>query len=146
MELTQRGDHKKGNESVIDHNLHTILSNGKAGLAGREWRRPNDHRFTKAQAIEYHAPFDPRAGFHTYGCRVDREAIIWYVDGVEVGRKKNEFWHREMNVALSLGLRAPYATFKDNKLVPNHDGDGSKFPTTMEVDYVRVWELAERKE
>ena len=138
VEITQRGNAVEGNERIMDHNLHTILSNGEKGNTGREWRRP--HLFTEGQALEYKAPFDPREGFHTYGCLVEAEEIVWYVDGLEIGRKKNEFWHRKMNVALSLGLREPYAVFTNNRLVPVESKKGGAFPTSMEVDYIRVWE------
>ncbi len=143
VELTQRGDLVEGNVQISDHNLHAILSNGKKGIPGRAWQRPNQAGFSEAQAIEYHAPFDPREEFHTYGCLVGKETIIWYVDGKEVGQKNNEFWHRPMNVALSFGLRAPFSIFKDNRLVPNPDADASELPTEMLVDYVRVWDLPE---
>jgi hypothetical protein len=125
----------------MDHNLHAILSNGGSGLAGRQWQRPNDERFKKSQATEYKAPFDPREDFHIYGCQVTPEEIIWYVDGVEVSRKNNRYWHRNMNVALSLGLRAPYVKFENNRLVPNENHPASGLPSSMMVDYVRVWEL-----
>lgn len=141
VELTQRQSHKDGNERITDHNLHVILSNGKRGVSGREWRRPHHDAFRAAQANEYRAHFDPRTDFHTYGCRVGKEEIIWYVDGIEVGRKPNQFWHRPMSVALSLGLRAPYVRWQDNKLVTNEGAEGDDFPTSMLVDYVRVWEL-----
>lgn len=140
VELTQRGG-APGNERISDHNLHAILSNGQRGVQGRAWQRPHNPKFKEAQAIEYRLPFDPRDDFHTYGCRVDKDVIIWYVDGVEVGRKKNEHWHRKMNVALSLGLRTPYAKWENNRLVPNEAVSGEGFPTSMKVDYVRVWEL-----
>jgi beta-glucanase (GH16 family) len=143
VELTQRGGNVKGNERIMDHNLHAILSNGRKGVAGRQWQRPNDKRFKGSHANEYKAPFDPREGFHTYGCLVSRDQIVWYVDGVEVGCKKNQYWHRNVNVALSLGLRAPYARFENNRLVPNETYPANDFPTSMIVDYVRVWELAE---
>lgn len=141
VELTQRGNKAAGNEQITDHNLHTILSNGRPGVAGRQWRRPQ--RFKESQANEYRAPFDPRKGFHTYGCRVSREEISWYVDDVEIGRKKNLHWHRKMHVALSLGLRSPYARFENNRLVPNLQHPADEFPCSMQVDYVRVWELRE---
>lgn len=141
VELTQRGGGVPGNERISDHNLHTILSNGDKGVRGRAWQRPHNPKFKEAQAIEYRLPFDPRDDFHTYGCRVDKDVIIWYVDGVEVGRKKNNHWHRKMNVALSLGLRAPYAKWENNRLAPNEAVSGDGFPTSMKVDYVRVWEL-----
>jgi hypothetical protein len=47
-----------------------------------------------------------------------------------------------MNVALSLGLRAPYATWEDNRLKANLNAGPNEFDTSMVVDYVRVWELA----
>ncbi|MCR9208789.1 MAG: family 16 glycosylhydrolase [bacterium] len=143
VEMSQRGDRIEGDERITDHNLHAILSNGTAGLPGRSWQRPNDLRFKATQAIEYHAPFDPGDGFHTYGCNVGRDQIIWYVDGIEVGRQKNKYWHREMNVALSLGLREPYAVFGNNRLRANESHPANEFPTNMQVDYVRVWELDE---
>ena len=143
VEMTQRGDRIAGNERITDHNLHTILANGKAGIFGREWRRPSDERYKESQANKYEAPFDPRGDFHTYGCKVTSDTITWYVDGVEVGRKKNEYWHRKMNVALSLGLRPPYARFTKTGLVPVEAQPAGDFPTSMMVDYVRVWERAE---
>lgn len=142
VELTQRNSHAEGNVRITDHNLHAILSNGKKGLAGRDWRRPDDPRYREAQALECRAPFDPREDFHTYGCRVDKEWIIWFVDGTEIGRKRNEFWHRPMSVALSLGLRAPYATWENNRLRANPEAGPEAFATSMLVDYVRVWEWA----
>ena len=143
VEMTQRGDLVPGNVRIVDLNLHTILSNGKAGISGREWRRPNDRHYKDHQANEYKMPFDPREDFHTYGCEVAPDTITWYVDGLEVGRKKNEYWHRDMNVALSLGLRPPYAKFIAEGLVPVSDQPADSFPTSMMVDYVRVWELSQ---
>ena len=143
VELTQRGDRVANNERVADLNLHAILSNGKEGLAGRAWQRPNDRRFKEAQANEYILPFDPRNGFHTYGCQVTKDSITWYVDGKEVGEKKNDHWHREMNVALSLGLRPPYSKYTPKGFIPVTDQPSDGFPTSMMVDYVRVWEKSE---
>lgn len=143
VEMSQRGNRIEGNERIMDHNLHAILSNGTGGIAGRSWQRPNDARFKATQAIEYHAPFDPGQDFHTYGCNVGRDEIIWYVDGIEVGRQENTYWHREMNVAISLGLREPYAVFGNNRLRANESHPATEFPTNMQIDYVRVWELDE---
>ena len=141
VELTQRHSHRPDNVRLSDHNLHAILSGDQPGLAGRDWRRPHDERYRESQANEYLLPFDPREAFHTYGCRVARDWITWYVDGKEVGRKPNTFWHQPMNVALSLGLRAPYAQWKDNRLKSDPEAGAEQFATSMEVDYVRVWEL-----
>lgn len=143
VELTQRGDRVAGNERIADLNLHAILSNGKAGVPGRDWRRPNDPRYKEAQANELTTPFDPRKEFHTYGCDVSEESIAWFVDGKEIGRKKNDYWHRKMNVALSLGLRPPYSKYTPQGFIPVTDQPSGGFPTTMVVDYVRVWQRDE---
>lgn len=47
-----------------------------------------------------------------------------------------------MNVALSLGLRPPYSTYTAKGFVPSDVEVKDEFPTTMEVDYVRVWDRA----
>ncbi|QEG02645.1 Kappa-carrageenase precursor [Stieleria maiorica] len=140
VELTQRGDRVAGNERIADCNLHAILANGKPGMPGREWHRPNDERFKAEQANESRLPFDPRDDFHTYGCEVTPETITWYIDGKPIGQKQNRYWHREMNVALSLGLRPPYSTYTVKGFVPSDVEGNDEFPTTMKVDYVRVWD------
>ncbi|QDV44486.1 Kappa-carrageenase precursor [Stieleria neptunia] len=140
VELTQRGDRVPGNERIADCNLHAILSNGKPGIGGRDWRRPNDQCYKDAQANELRLPFDPRDDFHTYGCEVTPETVTWFIDGKAIGQKPNRYWHREMNVALSLGLRPPYSTYTVKGFVPSDVEVDDEFPTTMEVDYVRVWE------
>ncbi len=140
VELTQRGDRLPGNVHVADLNLHAIVSSGKPGGAGRVWQRPNDPKYKDDQANEYRLPFDPRTDFHTYGCDITKDRITWYVDGKEIGTKPNTNWHRKMNVALSLGLRPPYSKYTVKGFVPNEVETTDEFPTSMEVDYVRVWQ------
>nr|AST13124.1 kappa-carrageenase [Wenyingzhuangia aestuarii] len=175
VEMTQRGNRVSGNEMIMDHNLHAIVttrnkvtSNGytfqldtngnKIPLTnneittnkGRRWFRPgnpevsHDQENVTGQASDPNR-FDPRAAFHTYGCRIDQNWITWYVDNREIGRKANTKWHRPMNVALSLGIRAPYTTFCNNAFaLPTRQfalNNQNKFPQTMQVDYIRVWEL-----
>lgn len=129
----------------IDFNLHCVVKeNGK-----RSWRRPK--AFPDAQLSKWRAPWDPREDFHIYGCEIGKEEIVWYVDGKEVARKPNTHWHRPMHVALSLGARKPFVRFEGNRHVvvdPVADAEAVKqldhLPTSMSVDYVRVWE--ERRE
>ena len=141
VEMQQRPNNVKH----MDHNLHRILTkaNGQTGGAGRDFIRPLTNAQTrKDQANDYVAPFDPRDSFHVYGCKVTQQQIIWYVDRKEVGRKPNLSWKIPMNVALSMGLRAPFAKFECNGLtVDKSKTTNNGFPTSMEVDYVRVWEL-----
>lgn len=140
VELTQRGDRVQGNERIADCNLHAILSNGSPGVTGREWRRPNDERFREEQANEVRLAFDPRDDFHTYGCEIAPETITWYIDGRQIGQKPNRYWHRKMNVAISLGLRPPYSIYTVKGFVPSDMETTDELPTTMEVDYIRVWD------
>ncbi|OEK09081.1 hypothetical protein A8C32_14450 [Flavivirga aquatica] len=117
---------------------------------GRRWFRPgNPELHDKQENVTGQASdsnrFDPRKDFHYYGCKITPNWITWYVDRREVGRKQNDKWHRSMKVALSLGIRAPYTTFCNNAFaLPERQfaiNNIDKFPQTMQVDYVRVWEL-----
>lgn len=75
-------------------------------------------------------PFDPRDDFHVYAVDWNPVRIIWYVDGVEVARDVNTSHDQPLNVALSMGIRAP--------LLVSPSGTG--FPTEFEVDYVRAYD------
>ncbi|QDT86902.1 Kappa-carrageenase precursor [Gimesia chilikensis] len=125
----------------IDLNLHCVVKqDGK-----RQWRRPKN--FSKQQLKKWRAPWHPGKEFHIYGCEVNRDEIIWYVDGTEVSRKPNTNWHGAKHVAVSLGLRKPFVTFQNNRNIPvdpektaETKSRLSEFPVSMLVDYVRVWE------
>ncbi len=118
----------------IDCNLHTVLmKDGK-----RVWSRPN----TNPELCKTHfdSPWDPREDYHVYAVKNTPDEIIWYIDGKEVGRKPNLYWHLPMHVTLSLGLRYPFVKYQDGQMAPVSEAttaDG--FPTHMSVDYVRVW-------
>ncbi len=90
---------------------------------------------------------DPSKNYHVYGCEVNDDEIIWYVDGVKIASKPNTSWNRPMNVTASLGLRRPFVKFSNNAnraVNPLEDLIAKKqlegMPTTMLVDYIRVWE------
>lgn len=125
----------------IDLNLHCVVKHNGA----RQWRRPKG--FPDQQLSKWKAPWHPGEGFHVYGCEVNREQIIWYIDGAEVARKPNTHWHCEKHVAVSLGLRKPFVTFQNNRNLPVDPLQSpevqsrlGEFPVSMLVDYVRVWE------
>ncbi|WP_162556016.1 family 16 glycosylhydrolase [Reichenbachiella versicolor] len=125
----------------IDLNLHAVVMENDKGV----WRRPKQH--PEEQLNKWRAPWDPRDDYHIYGCEVNETNIIWYIDGVEVARKPNIYWHRPMNVTLSLGLRKPFVEFYNNRNNAVNPETNAKakaalpgMPTTMFVDYVRVWE------
>lgn len=124
----------------LDLNLHAVVKEGGKDI----WKRPKANQDT--QLNKWRAPWDPTEDFHIYGCEVNKAEIIWYVDGVEVARKENTYWNRPMNVTLSLGLRKPFVQFYNNanhavNPLTNNKANTklSGIPTTMYVDYVRVW-------
>lgn len=125
----------------VDMNLHAVVKKNGVSV----WRRPK--QYPNEQLNKWRAPWDPTKDYHIYGCEVNDQEIIWYIDGVQVARKPNTFWKRPMNVTLSLGLRKPFVKFYDNRnnpINPETDPAASAklkdMPTTMYVDYVRVWE------
>ncbi|MBU2951001.1 family 16 glycosylhydrolase [Tamlana agarivorans] len=123
-----------------DHNLHLVKK-----IDGKDvWFRPKQHEET--QLNKYRLNDDPSQNYHVYGCEVNENEIIWYVDGVEIARKPNTDWYRPMHVTASLGLRRPFVKFFDNAnraVNPLEDEEAKKqlggMPTTMFVDYIRIW-------
>lgn len=119
----------------IDCNLHTtLIKDGK-----RVWARPNSHPEMCRNHID--STWDPREDYHVYAVENSRESIVWYIDGKEVARKPNLYWHLPMHVTLSLGLRYPFVGYANGErtTVPE-ETTGEGFPTEMSVDYVRVWQ------
>ena len=76
---------------------------------------------------------DPTSDFHVYGCEWTDAEIRWYVDGVLVRRRSNDYWDQGLWITLSAGLRKPLTKEPDQR----------GFPTHMLVDYVRVWQRPE---
>ncbi len=70
--------------------------------------------------------------FHTYGLEWNEDEIVWYFDGKEIRREKNDWCHVKAPVWLSLAIK------KGSGRVTNAiDG------TSMDVDYVRVYQIDE---
>lgn len=66
--------------------------------------------------------------FHTYGLEWTKEWLIYYFDGKEIRREKNDWCHNPGNVYLSLAI-LKYMGYIPDSL------DG----TSMKVDYVRIY-------
>jgi len=120
---------------MLDFNLHGRIRQGNGSeVTIGPGKNPElcEHR--------WRANFDPRNDFHVYSALVTAKRIIWYVDGQEVASEENPHWHLPMRVVLSLALRAPYVREEGGEKYPVPEkASGKGFPTTMEVDYVRVW-------
>ncbi len=121
-------------------NLHAHVDADGDGTL--EWVRQNR---------DWPMTWDPRDNFHLYACEVTPERIIWYIDGVKVNEAPNLHWHFPMNVIVSMGPRSPYRVFEKPEDIFSPEGtrnwpaiertrtDRDQFPTTMLVDYIRVW-------
>ena len=113
VELTQR----RKDVRIIDTNVHVF-------------KQPSFPGTLPLQEVRaWQAPWDPRDGFHVYGCEWDEKEIRWYIDGRLVQARKNDYWHQPLDLTLSMGVRG------DLKTTASPEG----FPTTFQVDYVRVW-------
>jgi beta-glucanase (GH16 family) len=119
----------------IDCNLHTtLIKDGK-----RVWARP--HNRPNLCQNHFDSPWDPREDYHVYAVENSRDWIKWYIDGKQVAKKPNLYWHLPMHATLSLGLRYPFVAYNDGGRVPVPEKTTAEgFPTTMSVDYVRIWQ------
>lgn len=128
IELLQHED-----KSIIDMNLHAkVMENGKL-IYKRQAQYPD---LCKNQWI---APWDPSDDYHIYACENRPDSIIWYIDGKQVAAKNNLYWHIPMQIIVSMGVRAPYRDKDDPSKPIAPIGEVQGFPTTMLVDYIRVW-------
>ena len=123
----------------IDCNLHVrLLKDGR-----EEWFRPNGH--PEMCRNHWDAPWDPRDDFHLYAVENTPEEIVWYIDGKEVARKPNLYWHLPMKLAFTLEARPPLIRWAgvDGREPDPKNCTPEGFPTEMTVDYVRAWVRAE---
>jgi beta-glucanase (GH16 family) len=73
---------------------------------------------------------DFTAGFHTFGMSWSPEAVVWYIDGVERFRSHLDIPAEEMYLLVNLAVGGEVAGEPDAT---------TRFPSHLEVDYVRVW-------
>ncbi len=155
QELQQHDFYDGVQDGVEDteSNLHIAFKDGNR----RRWVRPK--RNPEEQLNKYELGFDPREGWHTYGCEITKEEINFFVDGRKVGKTlKNTHWSKlPLRVIMSLGMRVPFVDFGGNAFTsfdpqgeyPNNDRlknlaerarrQLGELPESMYVDYVRVW-------
>ncbi len=120
----------KGEVPAIDI-LDIVGSEPKKGLFANRW---GDERTERSYSGTAPVP-DLSDGFHTVAIEWDEKQITWIVDGKETFQSVTGVPHQPMYLAISLavgGLTAKY---------PN---SSAEFPAELDIDYVRVYQLAKR--
>lgn len=77
--------------------------------------------------------FDFTEDYHVYGLLWTPASLVWYIDGKEVFRRENDFFHRPLHAMLDCEIMQAWAGLPDAKDLPG----------SFSVDYVRVWQLKE---
>jgi beta-glucanase (GH16 family) len=72
-------------------------------------------------------------GFHVYACEWTREAVAFFIDGVEVMRRPNPGIHEDMYLLANLALGS-----HDPFWIPDPD-ETTPFPGLMQIDYIRAY-------
>ena len=83
-----------------------------------------ENRYTRLEV-----PYDFYEDFHVYGLLWTADELVWFLDGKEVFRRKNDFFKRPLHVIFDAEIMETWDG------LPNLDD----LPSTFEVDYVRVW-------
>ena len=83
-----------------------------------------ENRYTRLEV-----PYDFYEDFHIYGLLWTADELVWFLDGEEVFRRKNDFFKRPLHVIF------------DAEIMDTWDGlpNSDDLPSTFEIDYVRVW-------
>ena len=83
-----------------------------------------ENRYTRLEV-----PYDFYEDFHVYGLLWTADELVWFLDGKEVFRRKNDFFKRPLHVIFDAEIMETWDG------LPNVDD----LPSTFEVDYIRVW-------
>jgi beta-glucanase (GH16 family) len=106
-----------GHEPDMLHmHFHYRDADGEQQSVGGDWRGPDFSR-----------------GWHRFGVDWRPGAIVWYVDGVERFRfdDRDQIPAQPMYLLLNLAVGGDW---------PGEPDPSTRFPSTFEIDYVRVWQ------
>jgi beta-glucanase (GH16 family) len=118
---------KKGNDSIFYATVHrmetpyveAIVKSKQTAMANKSFKTKVNFDFTE--------------DYHVYGLLWTPAALVWYIDGKEVFRRENDFFHRPLHVMVDCEIMQAWAG------LPNE----ADLPGSFSVDYVRVWQLKE---
>ncbi|UXX79389.1 family 16 glycosylhydrolase [Reichenbachiella carrageenanivorans] len=119
---------RQRNVNTIDWNVIRADANGKRTSV----------RYTTGTGTG--PSFDPRDEYHVYGCNWTADVIEFFIDGVKVASHPNVYQFHKQHLVISMGLREPFYEYVNgNRVAIPTNSRPSGFPTTMQVEYVRVW-------
>ena len=75
--------------------------------------------------------FDFWQDFHVFGLAWTPDELRWFVDGKEVFRRPNDFFHRPLHIMFDCEIMSDWFG----------EPDPEDLPSTFSIDYVRVWKL-----
>ena len=96
---------------------------------------PHADGSTDANGDAYAGP-DFTAGYHIYALEWSAEQLVWYIDGVERKRESNaaHIPHDPMYLIANLAVGGDW---------PGPPDSTTAFPSSLNVDYIRVWQRAQ---
>jgi len=128
FEVTSRKDFKGEFDcaNIVFNTLHAYKTPYLEGVVSLYKEKIENHSGNRKM------PFDFCDGFHTFGLLWTPEELVWYCDGQETFRHKNDLFHRPLHVTFDSEIMYDWFGIPDPK----------DLPATFEIDYVRVWQKA----
>lgn len=86
----------------------------------------------------------PEDDFHIYAVENRPDSVVFYIDNQRVASKPNYYWHMDMHLCLSLGLRTPFEYYlRDGSRFASptteEEAIEAGFPAMMEIEWVRSY-------
>lgn len=108
------------------------LGHDPDGLYGTTHYTDASGKKTMNNAVVSQGLFDSSDGFHTYGVEWGPEQIVWYYDGIEVGRAANICFDQPMYMIANLAVGGYW---------PGNPDSTTPFPAEMKIDWIRAYAL-----
>jgi len=116
IDVFEMGAGKPGEERKDHMNVHVFTT---PEAPGKHWDKPTTWDSPVAFADDW----------HVYGLLWTKDALAWYVDGVERRRQENTHWHQPLFLCLDSETMGDWFGLPEAK----------DLPSTFSIEYVRAW-------